>query len=144
MFKRRVWYCSLVHTELFQQVMASEGKCVEISSFVRGYHAYMDIWDPAIDEVLRLENEPTNAQDRRAVAVKKNGQIVGHVPKGFSSAVFYFLNRPCNKGVVKITGAKVNRGGGYGLEVPCVYRFSGPENYLRRLKEVFERLELTP
>ena len=67
--------------------------------------------------------------------MKKNGQIVGHVPKGFSSAVFYFLNRPCNKGVVKITGAKVNRGGGYGLEVPCVYRFSGPENYLRRLRK---------
>ena len=70
--------------------MASEGECVEISSFVRGYHAYMDIWDPAIGEVLRLDNEPTNVQDRRAVAVKKNEQIVGHVPKGFSSPVLLF------------------------------------------------------
>ena len=87
--------------------MASEGECVEISSFVRGYHAYIDIRVPAIDEVLRLGNKPTNAQDRRAVAVKKNGQIFGQVPKGFLSAVFYFLNRPCIKGVVKITGAKV-------------------------------------
>ena len=106
MFKRRVWHCSLVRN-CFQQVMASEGECVEISSLSEvTMLIIMDIWDPAIDEVLRLENEPTNAQDRRAVAVKKHGQIVCHVPKKFSSAVFYCLNRPCNKGVVKNNWSK--------------------------------------
>ena len=27
---------------------------------------------------------------------------------------------------VRVTGGKVNRGAGYGLEIPCVYRFNGP------------------
>jgi hypothetical protein len=32
----------------------------------------------------------------------------------------FFLSRTCNKAVVEVTGPKVNRGAGYGLEVPCV------------------------
>ena len=104
----------------------------EVTTFI-----WTRAWDPTIGEILHLENEPSNSQDQKAVAVKKLkiGRNVGHVPRGFSSAVFYCLSRPCNSGVVEITGAKINRGAGYGLEVPCVYRFSGPENYLRRLKE---------
>ena len=31
-----------------------------------------------------------------------------------------------NKVFAEITGAKVNRGAGYGLKVPCVYRLYGP------------------
>ena len=31
-----------------------------------------------------------------------------------------------NKAFAEITGAKVNSGAGYGLEVPCVYRLNGP------------------
>ena len=44
---------------------------------------------------------------------------------------------------MEITGRKVNRGAGYGLEVPCVYRFHGPEQYLGRFKGVLDRLEQT-
>ena len=126
-------------------VMASEagGECLEINSFIRGYHAYMNMWDPMIGEILQLESEPDNLQDPRAVAVKKQGQTVGHIPKCLSSAVFYYLARSCNTGVVEITGRKVNRGAGYGLEVPCVYRFHGPEQYLGRFKGVLDRLEQT-
>ena len=49
---------------------------VEINSFVRGYHAYMSVWDPVVREELQLEREPENMEDQRAVAVKKNGQVV--------------------------------------------------------------------
>ena len=48
----------------------------------RGYHTYMDIWTPVEDEMLRLIPEPTNS--RNAVAVMKEGQIVGHVPFNLS------------------------------------------------------------
>ena len=51
--------------------------------------------DPEIGEILRLETELENSQDRKAVAVKKNGQSVGHVPKSFSSAIFFYLTRSC-------------------------------------------------
>ena len=42
---------------------------VKCSTFIRGYHAYMDIWTPIEDEMLRLIPEPINFVDRNAVAV---------------------------------------------------------------------------
>ena len=52
----------------------------EIECFVTGYHAYMDIWQPRIGEVLTLQNEPHNPKDKLAVAVMKSGSIIGNVP----------------------------------------------------------------
>ena len=40
---------------------------------------------------------------------------------------------------VLCTLSKVNRGAGYGLEVPCVYRLYGPARYLNRLQEILEQ-----
>ena len=34
--------------------------------------------------------------------------------------------RDVNKAFARVTGGKVNRGAGYGLEIPCVYQFYGP------------------
>ncbi len=41
---------------------------------------------------------------------------------------------------VEVKGEKVNRGGGYGLEIPCVYRLYGPQQYIQRLKDILEPL----
>ena len=40
----------------------------------------------------------------------------------------------------EITGAKVNREAGYGLEVPCVYHLYGPNVYVDKMKELVEFL----
>ena len=34
----------------------------------------------------------------------------------------------------KVTGKRINRGGGYGLEVPCKYRISGQEKAVDWIK----------
>ena len=44
-----------------------------------------------------------------------------------------FLRRGINKGLVEVTGVKANRGGGYGLEVPCIYHFYGSIDKLKKL-----------
>ena len=44
------------------------------------------------------------------------------------------------KAVAEIAGAKVNRGAGYGLEVPCVYRLYEPNIYVDKMKELVECL----
>ena len=44
-------------------------------SCVREYHLYQDVWHAAIGEILTCEREPSNSQDRYAVAVKKEGSI---------------------------------------------------------------------
>ena len=41
-----------------------------------------------------------------------------------------FLARDVNKAFAEVTGDKVNRGAGYGLEIPGVYRGYGPKTYV--------------
>ena len=115
---------------------------IEISSFIRGYDAYQEIRQPTLGEVLLLHREPTNSQNRHAVAVVKSEQIVGHIPTCFSVLFFKFLARSCNKTTAEVTGARVNCGSGYGLEVPCKYLLYGPKPYLDRLKRVFTEQNL--
>ena len=120
-----------------------ESSFIEISSFIRGYHAYQDVWQPSMDEVLLLQREPTNAKDAQAVAVKKSTVVVGHVPTNLSVLFFQFLSRTCNKATVEVTGAVVNRGAGYGMEVPCKYRLYGPKAYVERVQKVMDENNLS-
>ena len=49
-----------------------------------------------------------------------------------------FLSRSANKGMAEVTGNKVNRGDGYGLEIPSKYHFVGSAPYIERLKTIVE------
>ena len=57
---------------------------------VRGYHLYKNIWEAAIGEELQCERETRNTKDRYAVAVKKDGMVVGHLPKTSPTFVRFF------------------------------------------------------
>ena len=63
---------------------------VVINSYIRGYHAYQDNWTPSIGDELVLRREPDNSKDHFAVAVIRDGEIVGHVPFNLSSTVSQF------------------------------------------------------
>ena len=53
----------------------------KVNSFIRGYHAYCQDWKPYEGEVLYGESEPENqAHPENAVAIKKEGIVVGHFP----------------------------------------------------------------
>ena len=66
---------------------------VERNCCVRGYmyHVYKDFWKAVIDE--ELECKCTNSKDRYAVAVFKNGEIVGHLPRKISRVCSLFIRR---------------------------------------------------
>ena len=49
-------------------------------SYIRGYHAYRDIWSPVVREILLLKREPDNFVDMSAIAVWKEDKIVGNMP----------------------------------------------------------------
>ena len=112
----------------------------EIDSYVRGYHAYMDVWSPVIGETVLVKREPSNVKDRHAVAIFKEDAVVGHVPYNIAPRFSQFLRRDVNKAFAEVTGEKVNRGAGYGLEIPCVYRLYGPKVYIDRMKELIDSL----
>ena len=88
--------------------------CVKVSSYIRGYHAYQDVWQAALGEILLLQRYPRNVKDSPAVSVmKSNNMIVGHVPVNLSALFSHFLSRTCNKGTAEVI-ARINRGVGYG------------------------------
>lgn len=105
-------------------------------SFVRGHHVYLSEWTPTIGEVLVVRRELNNEHDQYAVAVIKEGEVVGHVPKAVSRVVFFFLGYDGNVGFCEVTGPRLNRGVGLGVEVPCVYKFYGRQSHVRRLEEL--------
>ena len=49
-------------------------------SLVHGHHVYKEVRSPVVGELLSVFQEPNNPNDGRAVAVFRDGRIVGHVP----------------------------------------------------------------
>jgi len=122
--------------------MASQEVCgnepleiFEFNSYIRGYHAYQDLWSPQLGDVLPIEREPTNHEDKFAVVVKLEGHVVGHLPFNIAPTISRFLNRSINKGTLEVTGKRINRGAGYGLEIPCKYRLYGSKRHVDILKK---------
>ena len=83
-------------------------------------------------ECLVIKREPDNPHNKFAVAVIHEGDIVGHLPRGITKNVSYFLNL----GFCEITGQRCNRGSGLGIEIPCHYKFYGRSLFIERLKEL--------
>ena len=102
------------------QVVCGNGSLdvFEFKSYIRGYHAYQDLWTPQLGDVLPIKQEPTNVEDKFAVAVKCDGCVVGHLSFSIAPTVSRFLNRSVNKGTVEVTRERINRGAGYELEIP--------------------------
>ena len=74
-------------------------KIVQHSSFARGYHVYMNIWEPLVGKCLKSRKESTNEMDKTAVAVIRinfysEKVVVGHMLKNMSKIVFMFLSLP--------------------------------------------------
>ena len=67
-----------------------------------------------------------------------NITVVGHVPYNLAPIFTEFLKKGFNKGMVKVTGDMVNRGAGYGLEIPCVYMLHGPTPYIEWIKCILQ------
>ena len=59
---------------------------------------------------------------------------MGHIPLAISKCISLFLTLPGSFLETKVTGKRINRGGGYGLEVPCKYCISGQEKAVDWIK----------
>ena len=103
-------------------------------SVVRGHYIYNETWTPSVGEILRVQQEPENAHDRRAVCILKSSTIVGHVPRELSRVFWFFLS---HGGTIsyEITG---RRKLGKGLEVPCLYNFTGSERIVTKMKGILQ------
>ena len=73
--------------------------------------------------------------------MKKNDEVVAHLPFNLAPIVSAFLRRSTNRGLAEVAGPKVNRGAGYGLEIPCKYHCFGPKGYIDKLKTLCDELQ---
>ena len=67
------------------------------ASFIHEFHDYKDLWTPEPGVVLEGKAEPSNPYDPMAMAVKKNGEVVGHVPRSLARYTHFFLLRQGNE-----------------------------------------------
>ena len=106
------------------ELILTKQRQYDLNSFVRGFHAYMDIWTPKVGgENFCLNPENENQHDKFAVAIVLEERIVGHVPEKLSKIFHQFMKVPdCAIGS-KVTGKRVNRETGCGLEISVQYRF---------------------
>ena len=100
----------------------------EYDSFARGNHAYIDIWNPLIGEILKCKREPKNEVDKHAVAIIRSNSlgkesVAGHIPQNISKFFSMILMIPFTSTEVEVVDKRLNRGGGYRLEIPVKYRF---------------------
>ena len=107
----------------------------EVPSCIRGYHVYHEIWSPVLGEILHCERERNNSSDQYAVAVKKDDEIVSHLPRKLSHVCWIFLRRG---GTItcKVSGRRrysndLPQGG---VEIPCYLLFSGEDREIKKLK----------
>ena len=84
---------------------------------------------PFIGEKLQLIPAEGNKYNSRAVAILKGRKTVGCMPRERSRTIWYFLKRG-GRGKCEVTGRRKK---GDGLEVHCIYTFSGPEKLLKKL-----------
>ena len=107
--------------------MDSEREHFCLESTVRGHHIYKSTWTPHIGQVLQTATESGNEHDRFAVAVRKDDNTVGHMPREISKVAWYFLQHG-GEIICEILGRRKRSSvPGKGLEVPCTYTFLGSQ-----------------
>ena len=79
-----------------------------------------------------------NAHDMFAVAVYRDGSVVGHLPREIAQTCWYFLKKADSKILCKLTEKRqLSSVHGIGLVVPCVYTFTGKPKNIERLISLF-------
>ena len=71
----------------------------EYNSLARGYHAYINIWNPLVGETLKCRQEPSNEVDKNAAAIirsdsRKKENIVEYVSQNICKTFSIFLKFP--------------------------------------------------
>ena len=62
------------------------------TSVIRGHHIYKSVWTQIIGEMLVLVPEDNKEHNKHAVAVMKDGCIVGHITRSICQVSWSFLN----------------------------------------------------
>jgi len=140
-FRESCWHTGWLCYRMASQVKGSD--CYEIHSFIRGYHAYKDVWIPKVGDILYMKCVPENEVDKNAVAMTtSSGKVGGHTPYNLALLLSQFLWRDFNKDTCEVTGDKLNRGAGYGIGISWIYSLYGPQSFIACLQTSVNNLQI--
>ena len=97
--------------------------------YTRLSYKYMSVWMSQIgDSSLFCRRELSNEYDEYAAAIVaiyhfKREEVVGHVPLFVSKTLKKFLRLAGSYASCKVTGTRINKGIGVGLEIPIKITF---------------------
>ena len=123
-------------------IVIDKANSFSFNSYARGYHAYMKIWNPVDGAVLVCTRETDNPHDNYAVSIIRNSYVVGHVPLGLSKTFSNFLSLPVSTMLCIVTGKRLNRGAGLGLEILVMYQARGHEKARQWLEKTITKIVL--
>ena len=123
-------------------IVIDKANSFSFNSYARGYHAYMKIWNPNDGEVLVCTRETDNPHDNYAASIICNSYVIGHVPLGLSRTFSNFLSLPASTMLCIVTGKRLNRGTGLGLEIPVMYQARGHEKTIQWLEKTITKILL--
>ena len=74
------------------------------NSYIRGFHAYKQNWDPVLGRRYSCTTEEKKEHDEYAVAVVNDDEVVGHIPLSLSKIMSMFLKLTGSHMEVEVTG----------------------------------------
>ena len=123
-------------------IVIDKANSFSFNSYARGYHAYIKIWNPVDGEVLVCTRETDNPHDNYAVSIIRNSYVVGHVPLGLSKTFSNFFSLSASTMLCIVTGKRLNRGAGLGLEIPVMHQARGHEKAIQWLEKTITKIVL--
>ena len=118
-------------------IVIDKANSFSFNSYARSYDA-----NPADGEVLVCTRETNSPHDNYAISIIRNSYVVDHVPLGLSKTFSNFLFLPASTMLCIITGIRLNRGAGLGLEIPVMYQARGHEKALQWLEKTITKILL--
>ena len=101
-----------------------------------------DMWNPPVGEKVNCEHEGRNPEDPYTVTLRKDGVIVGHVPRTISCICTIFLRQGGEiQGTITGPRKHSNNLPQGGLELPCTYQFNGPTDVAKKAHLLSEEQE---
>ena len=102
----------------------------------------MKIRNPVVGAVLVCTRETDNPYDNYAVSITRKLYVVAHVPLGLRKTFSNFLSFPVSTMLCIVTGKRLNRGAGLGLEIPVMCQARGHEKALQWLEKTITKIVL--
>ena len=82
--------------------------------------------------MLFVKLERDNNHDKHAVI--EDGITVDYVPREICKNVYYFMKQDGNVAFCETTGECCNCGTGFGVQIPCTFKFYGHRMHVVKLK----------